>query len=1105
MHTIIGDDLSFRNPNLGDPASMDEIIQIVNDISFTPDQASLEDKGRIPFRGKLFVASTNIKNLNAHHYCACPSAVQRRLKYVVTPSVRKEYRHPSTGMLDPSQTPPLPEDEYEDLWTFTVEIVIPAPIRDGSVQALATFQKVLVDASMPDFIQWLVSAIHLHDKDQIIVSQAVEHTKQVKVCELCFMPKANCRCLQSVDTELIYFAYMYVWMLFFKQGLYIILIHLCNIFGIQGWFSNIAWRCMTNPAFARIVFDRAGAQAARRFRQPKVMLSLAATITLVIAAYKIYRSTKTIQGANQSKDSGHRPNPSKHDDTTEAVWYKDEFELTTADVTRATLSSKGLPFEQLTSILLKNCASIIVERPEGKERKSKIFAIGGQVYITNNHCLPTDGNLSVELTQTNSNTGVNSNIRFTLSQQDIFRKEDQDVCCFIIRCLPPRKILTQYFCEDSFAANTHAFYISKTIQGCDRITKVNNIKKKNNMHILALGKNMDVWTGFVLPGEETQIGDCGSILLAKSELGYCIVGIHMSGEEDVIVAKNVSRSLISEFVEFGKQYFIGANPPLMQSENEHPIITTLHSKSTMRYIRDGNANTYGSISGHRAQHKSRVEPTIIAEIMQSKYDYVTDCGKPVFTWVPWRNGALDSLNIPNNIDTVIVDKCVNSFLKDILTSLTDDDLQKVHKYDLFTVVNGAHKVNYVDKIKRNTSAGHPFNRSKKYYMKPIPPQHDLMDPVEVDGEIMQVYEEMLARYQLGDRAGCVFTAHLKDEALPQRKILAGKTRVFSGANLPWTMLVRKYFLSCVRVIQENQQIFESGPGLVAQTSEWEQLYQYLIRFGEHKIVAGDYGKFDKRMSAIFILGAFKILIEICRHSGNYDEEDVTVLRGISYDVAFAYQNYNGDLIEFFGSNPSGHPLTVIINGLVNSLYQRYAYYQLNPGKECDSFKSKVSLMTYGDDNICGVSDEIPWFNHTAISESLAKIGVVYTMADKEAESRPYININESSFLKRSWRYDENTKTHLATLDPDSIVKSLTIWVRSKSITAEEQIIDIIGSANEEYFFYGKEVYERKQIMFRDIIKLYGLERYVKESTLPSYDSLLAKYFDRSKMNGPILA
>jgi hypothetical protein len=162
-------------------------------------------------------------------------------------------------------------------------------------------------------------------------------------------------------------------------------------------------------------------------------------------------------------------------------------------------------------------------------------------------------------------------------------------------------------------------------------------------------------------------------------------------------------------------------------------------------------------------------------------------------------------------------------------------------------------------------------------------------------------------------------------------------------------------------------------------------------------------------------------------------------------------------------------------------------------------------MTYGDDNICGVSDEIPWFNHTAISESLAKIGVVYTMADKEAESRPYINISESSFLKRSWRYDENTKTHLATLDPDSIVKSLTIWVRSKSITAEEQIIDIIGSANEEYFFYGKEVYERKQIMFRDIIKLYGLERYVKESTLPSYDSLLAKYFDRSKMNGPILA
>ena len=110
-------------------------------------------------------------------------------------------------------------------------------------------------------------------------------------------------------------------------------------------------------------------------------------------------------------------------------------------------------------------------------------------------------------------------------------------------------------------------------------------------------------------------------------------------------------------------------------------------------------------------------------------------------------------------------------------------------------------------------------------------------------------------------------------------------------------------------------------------------------------------------------------------------------------------------MEFFGTNPSGHPLTVIINCIVNSLYMRYAYSKLNPdGEMCSDFQNKVHLLTYGDDNILNVCPTIPWFNHTSIQAAIAKIGVEYTMADKEAESLPYIHINECSFLKRSWRY-----------------------------------------------------------------------------------------------------
>ena len=156
-------------------------------------------------------------------------------------------------------------------------------------------------------------------------------------------------------------------------------------------------------------------------------------------------------------------------------------------------------------------------------------------------------------------------------------------------------------------------------------------------------------------------------------------------------------------------------------------------------------------------------------------------------------------------------------------------------------------------------------------------------------------------------------------------------------------------------------------------------------------------------------------------------------------------------------------------------------------------------MTYGDDNIMGISDETPWYNHTAISVALKSIGVVYTMADKEAESVPYINISEASFLKRTWRYDENTNTYLGPLEHDSIVKSLTTCVRSKSITPEEQIMSIIAGANGEYFFYGKEIYEIKQKMFRDVIQKHNLNNYIADSTLPNYDYMLQRYFKQSAL------
>jgi hypothetical protein len=163
----------------------------------------------------------------------------------------------------------------------------------------------------------------------------------------------------------------------------------------------------------------------------------------------------------------------------------------------------------------------------------------------------------------------------------------------------------------------------------------------------------------------------------------------------------------------------------------------------------------------------------------------------------------------------------------------------------------------------------------------------------------------------------------------------------------------------------------------------------MTKFGTTNFVAGDYGNFDKTMLAMLIMEAFRMIRAIHEYCG-CSEEHLRIIDGIAVDTAYNFQNFNGDLIQFFGTNPSGHPLTVVINSIVNALYMRFVYAKLNPeGFIPETFKRDVILMTYGDDNFMNVREGCEWFNHTTIQKCLEDHGIKYTMADKEAESIPY--------------------------------------------------------------------------------------------------------------------
>lgn len=139
-----------------------------------------------------------------------------------------------------------------------------------------------------------------------------------------------------------------------------------------------------------------------------------------------------------------------------------------------------------------------------------------------------------------------------------------------------------------------------------------------------------------------------------------------------------------------------------------------------------------------------------------------------------------------------------------------------------------------------------------------------------------------------------------------------------------------------------------------------------------------------------------------------------------------------------------------------------------------------------------------WFNHTAIQQVLREVGIEYTMADKEATSVPFISIEEATFLKRSWRFDSEIDAWVAPLNEASIAKSLTMCVAKKTVCPEVRDVSAIATAVREYFFYGREIFEEKVIMFKEIIIENQLESYVTSTTFPTWWELYAVFWKSSQ-------
>lgn len=1148
------DDIAFLEPDkapAGDPSVL-EMLQVVNNVPFMPPQAALEDKGRTPMRPRLVLASTNKIDINAMAYFQTPFAVQRRLPYVI--SIEPKPKYAKEGMLDPTKIPQTAD--IPDLWLITVYSVKPVTVARKSVGDYEIkkyvdtdgVEKQMVFSNIHEFLKVFGQTAKDFEQIQCQAHASLQTVKNMSVCSTCMMVGDRCKCesgmipqvetVQSGDTTVagdinlpstiawsvpqtnyvpnaiaLWCTLTILWILSFKSG-----------FLIKSPFvRNSMARFVANRLYP--VAPRESMQFLGRLSEVARDKKFQAFVTFfgIVGAAILLTSTRFWQSDSRESfivqsDNIHEERKKKLSrDEKPNVWYNPQYYCSPLDLPQPSMSYSG-DIDDFCNKLIGNLFEAKIGRYSGSRRvtrTNKIVGVGGFVYMTNNHAFPDDAE-EYDITLIGKSDGSSiAPITFTLKESDLIRNRVKDLIFFKFKGRPPCKNIVKYFDTGKLAGVQKGKLISIT-GGEFESREITALTGFPALPVELEGFSSAVWGGRTQC--PTVVGSCGSLLVIDHPRGPILAGIHIVGGANAIYAIKVSQKDIESIESFSPTHPV----PKLQSEDLEAEIGPLHPKSVFRYIPNANVAVYGSFQGFWRPSKSRVGRTILSHEFEELYGKVAEFGRPnLHGWEPWFQNIEPMVRPHLDINYAVLETCKEGYLKDVIRGLEiSSGFDQLFVLSDIEAVNGIPGVQYVDRLNVNSSMGYPWNTSKKNYIIETPSEQ-YPHGIDFSEEVWQRVREIETKYKNGHTVAPIFTMHLKDEVLPQTKIVKNKTRAFTGSPVDWSIVVRKYLLSFVRVVQLNKDLFEAYPGLVCQSREWTLLYQRLTQFGVNQMVAGDYSKFDKKMVAPFILAAYDIIVEIHKRAG-WEGPELKILEGIGIDTAFPTVKVQNDLVQFYGTNPSGHPMTVIINCIVNSLYMRYAYAILNPRGEVESFRDNVALATYGDDNVLGVSKQTPWFNHSTIQSALNTIGVEYTMADKETESKPYIHMDEVTFLKRSFVFDEEVGAYLAPLDEDSIFKSLTWWVASKSICPEAQMSFILVSAIREYFFYGRERYNKMKNAILQISDSLILSGFMNREQIPSWEDLLVQFndphpggshvddlinddhFEEPEVNGPLL-
>jgi len=1136
----------------GSPAT--SIIMFLNQVPMAALNANADMKGKVMIEPNVVCGTTNVKDLFSSALSNEPLSINRRFEVTITQTVRPEYRKDGTDMLDNNKIRHMAHMQFPDYALFTVEEPFYGPCTPGSkvgkdksvkFRPLNFEGRDLIDVDITTLLRFLRvdSANHFAKQAAFVAGQKAfkdmcicEHGLPKQLCKECplesqfglelfsevksyvlGLEEKICSWIDELLVEwshtpsgellLAYSARNSVWEKFQNDKDMIL------------WIAAFMLLCSFPPAvplFAFLLYvwklydgfkttkDEIRARQCRCTRPSefisnmswetkKKLLGLVVSWGLYKVLIALVRKYRQLPSKQAAPAISFPVNMKKYQEEAE-FWdthaRERDYKFGDAGVTEASRTIAVKDFDRVVGSRLK-----IVQKPDGTI--SNALPIKGNVILIPNHVVPKETEFVTLL-----NVGGTCYKNLPLSRDNVYRIPSSDLALWYCPGAGSHKDLIKYYPKDIDHGKKLEVHTLFNDQG---VFKIFGDMMATRGYVTTTEGGIFSGLNYTFP-VDTFGGLCMATMVGSADGIPFIAGHHLAGSGRTGGGGFVTREMLDKGLEA-----LSTRPGILLSHSSMPMetevmgvsfgpLTCPHEKCpTHKLSSDAKVRIHGGHNLPRASPSSAVVTSVISNAVKEVMDIEKQHAAPP-DMDDVRHKDVDmagKVDTATKFDTKLAQKAYIDYALQ-MEDLPKSELAQVGKISDDANLAGLDGVLGINAMNFSTSVGFPLKGPKTNYVEKSDRQVDgISCPRDVDSSILEEVARLENELRAGRSINTVFKAALKDEPT---KMMKDKVRVFAAANMPFTFLVRKYFLSLAALFQRNKNLTECAVGVVVQSPEWTELFEHIGKFGWERAIAGDYAKFDGRMSPEFMLMAFKILIAIAEKSGNYDEEDLTIMRGIASEISYPTYDYFGTLLQFMGSNPSGHPLTVVINSIVNSLYVRYVYYAI--AKEyrwwkVPLFKVVVSLMTYGDDNIMTVKKGYEQFNHTEIAKQFAKVGIKYTMADKDAESVPFIHLSDASFLKHFAVWDDELNLYRSPVEEASIAKMLHTHLKSKVLSMKQSSAEAIQNVALKYFEFGRSIYEVRREQLLEVADKADIRSYV--GPIPSYDERLEWYRTKFEM------